>query len=1205
METRVGGIYAELSLDDSRFQRTLNRAEQGFTGLRSAAERAAGQVDRSFSNTGSGIERGGLGARNAARDVQRVGDAAQNAARDVDRIERSAGQAANATRRIDLPAGLAQSASRASDALGRLGERASGMASAGSSMGDSFVGGFAGKLQGLGGKGGPIAMALVGVAGVGVAAGAVLAGAIADGMQMEKDAALIQARLGVSDETMTVIGTAAGDAFSTGWGESVTTNMEAAQAAIESGLLNGTETAGQMQPVIEKLTVVSDLLGEDIPSVARSAGQAIKNGIAKDGTEAFDLLVRAQQNQLNVSHDLLDSFDEYSTELRALGLVGAEGWALVAQGVKAGARDTDVVIDSLKEFKLRVTDGTAEGAAGFDKLGVSAADAQKAMASGGEAARDMMAQLLRGLQKLEDPQDRYNAALALFGTKFEDIQGAAFALNLDTAVQQFGDVAGAADKATQTIGDTTAHRFEAAKNSITSAMDDVKFSIAEAFGPTLQQAADWVSVHRPEIISFFTHLADAGLACLDGLITFGSGALRMFATLQEGIGDSMGKALDVLGGFSSKLGGIIKHIPGMRGVGEAIEGGGNAAQWYGQQMDQAADRARALADKLDPAKPSIDSIRESVRSAGEQASGAAEMTRLLGGAISDIPDGRTVTVTALTDEAKRNLEAFGFKVENLPDGTSTIVAQTDQAQKVLDQFIAHNSDRKITTYTTNEIRDVRVQATRNVGLDPSDGLVQGPITMPDGTNRAAGGVDLDRYADGKLPDTAEIKPATGRLVQWAEPETGGEAFIPLAQSKRSRSMNILSDVAKRFGYDLLRFADGGITVGTVGQNGLAGATAYANTMAGTPYALGGFGPDGIDCSGLVSAVVNKAMGRYAYDSRMSTGSEGAWLTNLGAQLGKGAAGTLRLGWTTQGAAGGHTAGTFPDGTNFESNGNQGVVIGGKVGADDPMFTDHAFFPLGGDAGTAAGVPSTLTGADGSASPAASTPTDASVTATDGTRVYVTNWPDSLGGKTTERTPLASFSARFFANGSENHVAQIAKGGDMRVWAEPETGGEAYIPLSAAKRARSTDILRKVADRFGFSLSPYANGGFGGVGSSGDGGVHTGSWTVLTQGDQGDIPLSTPGKSGGLNGVAQDAYRAVSFLVGGALALRSGWDEDGRFVGFDTSNTAIPGLDGQLEELGTKLDEIVAAAQKPNPVEVSVDIDSGARTANINITQLGL
>lgn len=71
---------------------------------------------------------------------------------------------------------------------------------------------------------------------------------------------------------------------------------------------------------------------------------------------------------------------------------------------------------------------------------------------------------------------------------------------------------------------------------------------------------------------------------------------------------------------------------------------------------------------------------------------------------------------------------------------------------------------------------------------------------------------------------------------------------------------------------------------------------------------------------------------------------------------------------------------------------------------------------------------------------------------------------------------------FYAQGGvrENHVAQIAPPGAWRVWAEPETGGEAYIPLALAKRSRSEAILAEVADRFGMMLidAPrfYADGG---------------------------------------------------------------------------------------------------------------------------------
>lgn len=72
----------------------------------------------------------------------------------------------------------------------------------------------------------------------------------------------------------------------------------------------------------------------------------------------------------------------------------------------------------------------------------------------------------------------------------------------------------------------------------------------------------------------------------------------------------------------------------------------------------------------------------------------------------------------------------------------------------------------------------------------------------------------------------------------------------------------------------------------------------------------------------------------------------------------------------------------------------------------------------------------------------------------------------------------------FANGAEQHIAQIAKAGEMRLWAEPETApGEAYIPLAPSKRKRSEEILATVAKFFGGTvvypqraLSTFASGG---------------------------------------------------------------------------------------------------------------------------------
>ena len=60
---------------------------------------------------------------------------------------------------------------------------------------------------------------------------------------------------------------------------------------------------------------------------------------------------------------------------------------------------------------------------------------------------------------------------------------------------------------------------------------------------------------------------------------------------------------------------------------------------------------------------------------------------------------------------------------------------------------------------------------------------------------------------------------------------------------------------------------------------------------------------------------------------------------------------------------------------------------------------------------------------------------------------------------------------------EDHSAQIAPGGAWRVWAEPETGGEAYIPLHPSKRDRSLSIWRETGRRLGADAQYFAAGGF--------------------------------------------------------------------------------------------------------------------------------
>ena len=120
----------------------------------------------------------------------------------------------------------------------------------------------------------------------------------------------------------------------------------------------------------------------------------------------------------------------------------------------------------------------------------------------------------------------------------------------------------------------------------------------------------------------------------------------------------------------------------------------------------------------------------------------------------------------------------------------------------------------------------------------------------------------------------------------------------------------------------------------------------------------------------------------------------------------------------------------------------------------------------------------------------------------------------------------------YANGGvrENHVAQIAHAGAMRVWAEPETGGEAYIPLAQSKRPRSMAILDDVARRFGRKLTPMADGG---IMHFADGGV---SYSTTNSGVNVDVTVNVPEAAGGGINIAAGGIVVHGDAGGGADAI---------------------------------------------------------------------
>lgn len=230
-----------------------------------------------------------------------------------------------------------------------------------------------------------------------------------------------------------------------------------------------------------------------------------------------------------------------------------------------------------------------------------------------------------------------------------------------------------------------------------------------------------------------------------------------------------------------------------------------------------------------------------------------------------------------------------------------------------------------------------------------------------------GGIrQLEAYANGggRENHRAQIAPA-GAWRVWAEPETGGEAYIPLASAKRARSTAILDEVANRFGYTLVdrngvpyaggyrgdlgpqkvaTFAEGGVVSADDIERFVQGQGA-SRPLEGAPYVWGG--SNWGDCSGAQSAIAAFAVGINPFPRKFATGSQASWLSAHGFTRGRGSAGDLRIGFKNGGPAGGHTAGTLPNGINVEMGGarGNGQYGGGAAGAWDSYFNEFFYLPM--------------------------------------------------------------------------------------------------------------------------------------------------------------------------------------------------------------------------------------------------------------------
>lgn len=445
------------------FDELETKARKAYLGMQDASEKVAA-AERKHQTA---VEKGAANAESLGRKVERARLVEIEAIEKATAAYKEYGQAADQA---------------GNKAVGGMRGAIAGMRSAGGEAASGFAEGFGGSaaIMRLGAAGGPIGLALAGIAAVGVAGGKVLADNIAAGMEQLRMRDLFQTRLGVDAGTMQTIGTAAGEAYARGFGTSVEDNLKTVTAGIRAGLINPKSSDAELSKFAERMDTTSKITGQDPTEIASKSRNIVRSGLAADYKEVLDLLTSQAGKQLDISGDLLDTTEEYATTWRKVGLSAADAFGLMKQMGDGGIRNTDVAADSLKELTINVSDGSKLTKQAFTAMGFDADDMTRRFAAGGSTARDALSAVLVALRDIKDPVDKNNIGLALFKTKWEDAATAIQGANLKTAATDMGQVAGATDDSTTQIN-KHADSWKNLGNTIADVWDSLQRKLADSW----------------------------------------------------------------------------------------------------------------------------------------------------------------------------------------------------------------------------------------------------------------------------------------------------------------------------------------------------------------------------------------------------------------------------------------------------------------------------------------------------------------------------------------------------------------------------------------------------------------------------------------------------------------------------------------------------------------------------------------------------
>lgn len=266
--------------------------------------------------------------------------------------------------------------------------------------------------------------------------------------------------------------------YEKGLGDSFDSISEAVQQVHQQ--LGSMVSDADLESVTESAMNLSDTFDMDMGESLRGVN-ALMTAYGMTAQEAMDYIATGAQNGLNKTDELGDNLAEYAPLFEQNGYSADQMFSVLQAGLDSGAYNLDKVNDLVKEFGIRVADGSVQSA--VEDLGDDWADMYKKMKDGGASNQEIFTALAKKVQGLGSDQEKATAISAIWGSQGED-----------NGTKVIEAMAGVSDSYTKVGGkmddinkkSAANNEWEASLRKVKDALMPIGDTIKETFQPMLE-----------------------------------------------------------------------------------------------------------------------------------------------------------------------------------------------------------------------------------------------------------------------------------------------------------------------------------------------------------------------------------------------------------------------------------------------------------------------------------------------------------------------------------------------------------------------------------------------------------------------------------------------------------------------------------------------------------------------------------------------